>query len=250
MSEEFPTPPPALPPVVQTSTLPPTLPPALPAPKSTFPTPVLFVILGIVGFLGISILAGLVVPVILKMQKKARISQAFSNAGEIGQSLMEFDNKYDSFPNDKTAQILREKSQTDLTLGNSSSNDYFRQLIAAGICYGEKIFYAKTPETHIPDNDTTGSHCLERGECAFTYVLGLSTDDNNAPILLAPMIPGTTTFDTKPFDGKAIILHCNGTTTAEKIDSSVHVMVNGMDLFDPKQPFWHGKTPQLRYPKL
>ena len=187
----------------------------------------------------------------LKTQKKAQTALAISNAKQIDIALMSFESDYGSYPNDKTADTVKENTNTRLDLGNTTSNDYFRQLIAAKYCDDERSFYAHIAGTHKPDNNTNGSHCLEAGECAFTYVLGLtSSDDGATPILLTPMIPGTTTFDPQPFDRKAVVVHLDHTVTAEPIDATGHIIVNGMDLFDPHQPFWHGKTPQLRYPKL
>ncbi len=31
------------------------------------------------------------------------------------------------------------------------------------------------------------------------------------------------------------------------IDSSGRVMLNGMDLFDPRQPLWGGRAPDLKW---
>ncbi len=208
-------------------------------------------VIAAVGFVGLSVLAGIAVPVILKQQKYAALASCVSNAKQIDLMLTYFEADYNSFPNDQTAAAVREKTNTDLPLGNTTSNDYFRQLIAAQVIDSELTFYAHVPGIHKPDNVTAGSHCLEAGECAFTYVFGLTSgDDGSTPLVLTPMIPGTTTFDPQPFSRKAVVVHVDHTTTVEPIDSTGHVMVNGMDLFDPKQPFWHGKNPQLRYPKL
>lgn len=203
----------------------------------------------IVGIAGIAILAGIAVPVILRQQKKAAAVQALINAKQIGLALMSFDNEYGCFPNNDTAAKAPHKTGNPMILGTSTSNDYFRQLIAASYVDYEKIFYAKIPGIHKPDNVMTGTHCLEAGECAFTYVYGLSDKDNiAAPLLITPMIPGTTRFDPEPFAGKAVVLRLDQSATLEPIDSSGRVIVNSLDLFDPKQPFWHGKTPELRYP--
>ncbi len=162
---------------------------------------------------------------------------------------MSFENDYGSFPNDQTAAKVIEKTHSKLVLGHSFSNDYMRQLIAAGCEDRQQIFYARVPGIHKPDNLMTGTHCLKAGECAFTYVYGISSSDSaNTPLLFTPMIPGTTRFDPKPFKGKAVVLRLDQSATLEPIDSSGHVMANGMDIFDPKQPFWHGKVPELRYP--
>jgi len=178
-----------------------------------------------------------------------QIPEAMTNSKEVGLALMNFSDDFGCYPNDETAAKVRERTHTNLSLGSSSSNDYFRQLIAAECVDSEKIFYLHIPGINRPDNVITGARCLEAGECGFTYVVGLSPrDDGATPLLLAPMIPCTQRFDPKPFHGKALVLRLDHSVTMEPIDPTGHVIVNVMDLFDPKQQFWHGKIPSLRYP--
>jgi hypothetical protein len=33
------------------------------------------------------------------------------------------------------------------------------------------------------------------------------------------------------------------------VDKSGHVYLNGKDLFDPSQPFWGGKAPDVKWPE-
>jgi hypothetical protein len=33
------------------------------------------------------------------------------------------------------------------------------------------------------------------------------------------------------------------------VDKSGHVYLNGKDLFDPSQPFWGGKVPDVKWPE-
>jgi hypothetical protein len=91
---------------------------------------------------------------------------------------------------------------------------------------------------------------LKKGECAFTYIAGLSFSfDPTAPVLIAPVVPGTWKFDPKPFDGKAVVLRIDGSAKAEPIDKHGNVMIGGMNLFDPRQPYWHGKAPDIKWPE-
>lgn len=69
------------------------------------------------------------------------------------------------------------------------------------------------------------------------------------PVLLAPMIPGTTLFDPEPFKGKAVVVRVDGTVTSEAIMEDGRVNTGmGKTLFDPDAPHWHGTTPYVVHP--
>ena len=70
------------------------------------------------------------------------------------------------------------------------------------------------------------------------------------PLVLTPLIPGTTNFDPKPFDGKAIILHIDNSVRTYDIHKDGHVYDKGINLLSPKHPVWKGKSPDIRYPEL
>ncbi len=177
-------------------------------------------------------------------------AEARNRAEQIGLALMEFDAEYGSFPNAVTGARVKADTSTPLTLGSASSNELFRQLLATGgFLRSEKVFYAKGGGIRRPDNvfhsDRTA---LAPGECGFAYIAGLSSESSSdAPVLLAPMIRGTTTFDRKVFGGKAVVLRVDNSVTSLPIDKSGRVMLDGMDLFDPRQPFWGGKAPDLKW---
>jgi hypothetical protein len=65
---------------------------------------------------------------------------------------------------------------------------------------------------------------------------------------MAPVIPGTWKFDPKPFNGRAIVIFLGPSTTLP-IEKNGDVILNGMNLFDPRQPFWRGKAPDIKYPE-
>jgi len=173
----------------------------------------------------IAALAGIGVPVILRQQKKAALSEAISNAKEIGLAMMNFDSDYGSFPSDSTAKTVKENTNTDLTLGTSSSNDYFRQLLAASYCDAEKIFYVKTPYTKKPDNVIQGSKALENGEVGFGYIMASMTEaqsssgNSGRPLLVTPLLNAGTdgTCDLDQFDKKAVVLRLDHSATAETV---------------------------------
>ena len=178
-------------------------------------------------------------------------TEAVSNARQIGLALMEFEAEYGSFPDDSTRQKVQERNPGNtIPMGTASSNDYFRQLIAAEISSTEVMFYAKTPGIHKPDNVMTGSRALEKGECGFAYVYGLTTAGNpGRPLVMYPMVRGKLLFDPKIYDGKMVMLRMDNSVTTLPVDKSGHVKMNGMDLFDPSLEFWGGKAPVVKWPE-
>lgn len=192
-------------------------------------------------------------PVILKSAKAAPRTEALNNIKQIGMLLFEFDNEYGSFPDTDTAIDVKEETKTPLTLGNHSSNQLFRQLlVGCGPGTGERPFWAKTAHSRKkPDNIfTTDATALARGECAFGYIAGLSSSgDPSTPVVFTPVVRGKHLFDPDAFNGFAIILHLDNSARPLPIDKHGHVIVNGMDIFDPRQPFWHGKSPDVKWPE-
>jgi hypothetical protein len=174
---------------------------------------------------------------------------AMSNIRQIGLTLFAFDEEYGRFPDASTIPAVQATTGTTLHLGDSSSNQLFRQLLAT-VGTSEQIFWAKTPATRKKPNDVLGADALAPGECAYSYVAGLtSSGDPETPVVMIPMIRGTLKFDPKPFDGKAIVLNLDSSANALTIEENGDVLLNGMNLFDPRQPFWNGKTPDIKYPE-
>ena len=179
------------------------------------------------------------------------LGKALANIQQIGIVLDEFDAEYGSFPNKVTAIDVKEKTGTSLTLGDGSSNQLFRQLLATGL-KSEYPFWPGISARRKTSDDIFNSDAtaLEPGECEFAYVAGLSAASNSgAPLVMTPLIPGTTTFDPKVFNGEAVIFFVDGPWEIMRIDRSGRVKVDGMDIFDPRQPFWHGKKPDLKWPE-
>jgi prepilin-type N-terminal cleavage/methylation domain-containing protein len=167
----------------------------------------------------IAALAGLTAPMVIRQRKKADQTEAVSNARQIGLALFEFETAYGSFPDATTATEVTTNTETQLTLGTASSNDLFRQLIAAEICNSESMFYAKAAYSKKPDNVFNGADALEAGEVGFGYIMNganaFSTAGNPArPIAVAPLaFPFSTgQFDMDFYDAKAVVL---------RIDNSV-----------------------------
>jgi len=174
---------------------------------------------------------------------------AISNLRQIGLTLFAFEEEYGRFPDATTIPAVKEFTSTTLALGDNSSNDLFRQLLAT-VGRSEQIFWTKTPATRKKPNDVLGEDALVPGECAFSYVAGLtSSGDPEAPIVMAPLIRGTWKFDREAFGGRAIVLFLDSSATHLPIDKNGDVLLNGMNLFDPRQPFWRGKAPDIKYPE-
>ncbi|MCW1925624.1 hypothetical protein OKA05_23905 [Luteolibacter arcticus] len=188
-------------------------------------------------------------PVILTQRTAADRTQALGNLKSLYFALLDFDNDYGRFPDDSTIAEVKSATSTTIPLGTTSSNDYFRQLIAAGN-RSERIFFAKTAATpHKPDDNISGARALEKGECSYAYVAGLSTNaPSGAPVMMAPMISGTWSFDPKPYGKKAVTGRIDGSFRAETLRPTGEIIIRGMNLFDPRQPIWSGK-PNLKWPE-
>ena len=176
-------------------------------------------------------------------------AEAINHLLSVGCSLMEFDSEYGSFPNAATAAEVKSNTGTALTLGDRSSNQLFRQLIAVGL-KSEKPFWAKTGISPKKPDDIYGTDAtaLVAGEVGFAYISGLSTATHpECPLAMTPLLPGRRTFDTKPFAGKAIVLFTDNSTVVLDIDKHGRAILNGMDLFDVRQPFWGGEAPDIKW---
>ncbi len=173
-----------------------------------------------------------------------------SNAKQIGLALFKFESKYGAYPSDTTASLVTKEYPTHgYNLSGKSSNALLRQLIASKIVEEEKIFYARMKGFVMPDGDISPRQALKKGEVGFAYISGLTTKDNpSLPLLLAPIIPGTTKFDPKPFNGRAIILRIDQSVSLLRIRNG-HAIMGTEDLLSPKHPIWNGKVPDIRYPE-
>jgi hypothetical protein len=175
--------------------------------------------------------------------------ETVSNALQTGRALHKFESQYGSFPDEQTKFEFDKSYVHKVSVSGISSNALFRQLIAPDIA-SEDIFYAHIPQNVKPDSLVKKGHALEPGENGFSYVSGLSSkDDPLTPIVLTPLIPGTTKFDPKPFDGKAVILHIDNTVRTYDIHKDGHVYDKGINLLSTKHPVWNGKVPDIRYPE-
>jgi hypothetical protein len=178
------------------------------------------------------------------------LTNATSNARQLGLVLFEFEMEYGKYPDASTVAAVRAETGSKLALSDRTSNDLFAQLLVGRFTSSEKMFYAEAKSAKKPDDifDTQQS-ILAHGECSFAYISGLSAADAGAPIVFGPVIPGTATVDKEIYDGKVVILRTDNSVTSATVDSTGKIIYNGLDLLDPRQPFWHGKAPDVKWPK-
>lgn len=140
----------------------------------------------------IAVLAGLALPVIMKNRMAAERTESFSNLGQIGLALFEFEEEYGTFPSDELA--TEEEKLAGLT-----GTRVLDQLEAAGL---------------VPEIDRLlAAGSLWKGD--WLYFPGLSTSgDPSSPVLISPEI-----------DGLRIVLRLDSSVVAKSA-----VEVKGMDL--------------------
>lgn len=184
------------------------------AAKSGIPLPLIIVIAVGVVVVGIAILAGLAAPVLLRMRKKGDLVKTHNNGKSLAMAISDFSTEYGGFPDRETAKQVIVNTGSTLSLSGDTANDYFRQLIAAGL-KSEEPFWAKTAfSPHPPDNNVVGKEALKAGEVGFGYVMnGMSAiggDDLSLPIAVTPLSNKSGVFDPRPFDGKAVFVFGDG----------------------------------------
>ena len=184
----------------------------------------------------IATLAGVGLPVFIAKKKDADRTEAIANIKQVGGAMFQFDTDYGSYPCDATIQEVKNNNpESGLTFGNASSNDYFRQLIAAGCIDTEKNFYAKTPYTKRPDNVMSPGKCLGPGECGFAYIMANNTDpltssgNSGRPLIAAAVFNGMSngSFDPDVYAKKAVVFRIDQSATAESVRPSDKKVILG-----------------------
>ena len=207
------------------------------------------IVAGVLSIIGI-----LMIPLVVHVLRGPRhlsSTEAINNARQVHLALFNFDADYGRFPDGSTIAAVKADTGTAVTLGTSSSNEMLRQLLVT-VAKSESIFWAYSAITpRKPDQVMNGSHALEKGECAFAYVAALSSSSDPAtPVLMAPVDPGKRCFERrKDYQNKAVVLFLDGSAKTFPIDKHGKVQVSGMDIFDPRQPFWGGKAPDVKWPE-
>jgi type II secretory pathway pseudopilin PulG len=214
----------------------------------------------------ILILAALVLlscPLFLKSRKASDRTEALNNIRQIGMSLFEFDNEYGSFPDNSTALKIPEQARNGYKLTGDYSNDYFRQLIAAGL-KSEKPFWCKTSFSpkKPDDNFKTAAQALAPGEVGFSYIMASPTEgqsssgDPGRPVVVAASYKARAdwTFDPEALSGTAVILKLDNSATASFIRGDNKYITTGvagryLQTIGDNTPWGADATPVLRAPQ-
>ena len=179
------------------------------------------------------------------------LKESISNQKQLSLALLEFESDFGAFPNRETAKDVTEAFPDhgyDLT-GNFS-NALFRQLLAAGIVQSEEIFHVDIKNFNKPNGNIAPGEALRKGEVGFAYISNQASAGNPfRPLLLCPLIPGTTKFDPKPFNGHAVILKIDQSVKAYKIREDGTIHDKDGDILSPNHPMWNGKAPTIHYPE-
>jgi hypothetical protein len=189
--------------------------------------------------------------ILMKTHINSHRTEAINNIHQLGMALFEFDTEYGKFPDASTIPAVQGNYGNAITLHNHSSNQLFRQLIVSG-CKSEKPFWAKTAVSPKKSDNSfsTDATMLAPGEVGFAYIPGHSSKSRpDTPLAMAPLEPGKRSFDPEPYQDKAVVLFADSSTRAIPIDKHGRAILNGMDLFDPRQPFWKGKAPDIKWPE-
>lgn len=213
----------------------------------------------------IAALAGLTAPMVIRQRKKADQTEAVSNARQVGLALFEFETEYGSFPEGSLGTQINEATGSQLApAAIATSNDAFRQLIAAGIASSETMFFCKTAYSTLkPDNIMdTAQNALKKGEVGFGYLMNsgstaFSTAGNpGRPIIAAPLAYtgafAVGQFDKDIYDNKAVILKIDNSATSVTINKDgFAVLGGGKKLLDTGTgTIWgDGVTPQMINPE-
>jgi prepilin-type N-terminal cleavage/methylation domain-containing protein len=210
----------------------------------------------------IAALAALTAPQVIKMKKKGDLADSANNARQLGLGLAQFDADIGGYPDDSTVEAVEALTGEDssVTLQGSSSNDYFRQLIVAGVVESESPFYAKSSYIKSkPDDLMTGDDMLKGGEVGFGYIMKEQGKSVSAgagkPVAAAPLKEGATdgSMETEPYDSKAIVLFTDSSVKAlnvRKSDSKAMLPSKKHIIEGGENSIWGaGVTPLIVAPK-
>lgn len=75
------------------------------------------------------------------------------------------------------------------------------------------------------------------------------TSDPKRPVALRPLIHGKPLFDAATLSAKAVIVFADSSVRYFPIETDGRVLINELDIFDPKQPFWEGTKPSIKWPR-
>ncbi len=208
----------------------------------------------------IATLASFGVQGVNKALKDADRVEATNNLKNLGLALFNFDNDYSSYPDSSTATTIQENNpNSGYSFGGSSSNDYFRQLIATKLVDDEKTFYSKTAYTVKPDEIKNSSqNALQKGEVGFGYIMngnvayGRSGGNSGRFIAVTPLkYPfATGKFDSKFYNNKVVALRSDSSVASLEMNGDNQALLGKRDIFTiGADSVWEDTTPTLVNPQ-
>ncbi|MEG0143074.1 MAG: prepilin-type N-terminal cleavage/methylation domain-containing protein [Akkermansia sp.] len=172
---------------------------------------------------------------ILNQLNKGDQNMALQNMNMIYSSMQQFEQDNGSYPCDDTAEMVQAK-KPEYNFGpltGQYSNNYFRQLLFS-IMDDEKNFYCKLntesgKKTREPDSKLAQGKALQRGECAFAYVMkedgaAVNTNNTSLPILMCAVEEQSTGdavhFDSASFRGKGIVIRLDKSAVWKELEEA------------------------------
>lgn len=148
----------------------------------------------------------------------------------------EFAQKHASFPSEVTAKALEKTFPGSVKLDPSSADDFLNQV---ALEYSEPASLSAC---------MTGDAVNKRWICS--YIPGAApTSDPKRPVALLPLIHGKPLFDAAVLSGKAVIAFADCSVRSFPIEPDGRVLINGLDIFDPKHPYWENSKPHIMWPQ-
>ena len=221
--------------------------------------PVILNVIGavVLGLIVIGALAVILAPLFIR-SKRPPLAIATKSAFNLSVAMLEFQMEYGSFPDDETAKLVGPKCPYPYVLSGPHSNDYLRQLIAAGLVKSEDPFFVRGMfGREKPDNRMENGRALEPGEVGWGYVMdgnkAISNESYAAPLLVAPLMPDGPpgTCNPKLFNKHAPVICVDGSVKDLWISPDGHLRIKDGKLLLETGPgtVWPaGVTPVIRPP--
>lgn len=148
----------------------------------------------------------------------------------------EFAQKHGSFPSEVTAKVLGKTFGGSVKMNPASADDFLNQVA---------LEYSEPAALSVC---TTGDGAGKRWICS--YIPGAApTSDPKRPVALLPLIHGKPLFDAAALSGKAVIAFADCSVRSFPIEPDGRVLIDGLDIFDPKQPYWENSKPNIMWPR-
>lgn len=202
----------------------------------------------------------IIVPLVKTQGRIADTTYSLSNGRAVHFCMMDFENDFGHFPDDRSAGSRAELQN----FRGEFSNDYLGQLMAGGYLRCEEVFSVSAgafPRQQPDEVISPPERILEKNECGFSYVMqdvrgqrhGLSSSDPGfLPLLVAPLVNRWGSFERSSFHHCGGVISIDGSGRAERLRDSDNkiVMKNGLTLFDAGPgSLWGEKNPVVLLPE-